>query len=109
VGYPATPPHAHLLRYGIDAELIPALGSLAPLMQGHSLSEAELRYVVERQQAVTVTDVLCNRLRTGLENCSLALELGRTLAPQLGALTQQDPQLAAFEHEMQTRLAAIGS
>ena len=59
-------PRRLLHRYGAEAPMVAAGGSLEPLADDVATTPAELRFAVEHELALTVDDVLDRRTRIGL-------------------------------------------
>jgi len=79
---PATPPRL-ARRYGAEAVAVAAAGSLEPVAPGVPICEAELRWAVEQELALTAEDLLERRTRAGLvpEWREAALPAAARMAP----------------------------
>ena len=65
-GAPAGAPPRLARRYGAEAPAVAALGSTEPLAPGVPVCEAELRWAVEHELALTLEDLADRRTRAGL-------------------------------------------
>jgi glycerol-3-phosphate dehydrogenase len=63
---PAAAPPTLARRYGAEAAAVAAHGSVAPLAPGVPVCEAELRWAVEHELALTAEDLADRRTRAGL-------------------------------------------
>jgi glycerol-3-phosphate dehydrogenase len=82
-GAPAGTPPRLARRYGAEAPAVSACGSIEPLAPGVPVSEAELRWAVAHELALTPEDLVERRTRAGLvpEWRETALPLAATMAP----------------------------